>query len=190
LKKPLPLLALIWVTTLGASDPGPAWGDWQAFVENTYCELRREFYVPFRNDPERNDPNRRGFLSGTAFDRAFVRFTANTRFRGESLGVIRFDMFVYPEDPKETSEGILEANLGGYRSEAKVLSGIHTFSLDEEESIQLLERFIDSQIVEFELKFASGDVKQFQIYPSGNRTFYVWANMFRTCIQTHKGKRR
>ena len=34
------------------------------------------------------------------------------------------------------------------------------------------------------------DMKQFKIYPSGDRTFYVWANMFQTCIRSHEGKRR
>jgi hypothetical protein len=194
LKKLVPFIALIWVATSGASDPGPSWGaGWQAHVWNTYCELRREYYIPFRNDP-----SRRGFLSGTAFDRAFVRFAANTQLHGslippESLGLIRFHLYVYPEDfPIATSERIIEASLGGYRSEANVVSNaeIHTFSLNAEESAQLLRRFTDNEVVEFELKFANGDMKQFKIYPSGDRTFYVWANMFQTCIRSHEGKRR
>ena len=190
LKKLVPLLALIWAATLGASDPGPAWSDWQAHVWNTYCELKREYFIPFRDDPIRKDPSNKGFLSGTAFDRAFVRFTANTQLRGESLGVIRFHLAVYPEDLKVTSERITEANLGGYRGEANTVSEIQTFSLNAEESMQLLQRFTDREVITFELKFASGDTRQFNIYPSGDRTFYIWANMFQTCIQTHKGKRR
>jgi len=192
LKKLVPFIALVWVATSGASDPGPTWGFWQAHVYNTYCELSREYYIPFRNDPSRSDPSRRGFLSGTTFDRAFVRFVANTQLHGDdSLGVIRFHLYVYPEDlPIASSERIVDASLGGFHSEAKVLSNIHTFSLNEDESAQLLQRFIDSEIVEFELKFATGDVKQFKIYPSGNRTFYVWADMFHTCIKSHKGKKR
>ena len=71
-----------------------------------------------------------------------------------------------------------------------MLSNIHTFSLNEDESAQLFQRFIDNEIVEFELIFANDDMRQFKIYPSGNRTFYVWANMFQTCIETHKGKKR
>lgn len=190
MKKFFPLIALICVTTLSASGPAPSWGSWQTHVWNTYCELRREYYVPFRDDPIRKDPSKRGFLSGTAFDQAFVRFSANTQLHDESLGVIQFHLMVYPEDLKATSERITEANLGGYRGEANVVSEIQTFSLNAEESMQLLQRFTDSEIVAFELKFASGDTRQFKIYPPGDRTFYVWANMFQTCIQTHKGKRR
>ena len=159
-------------------------------VWNTYCELKREYFIPDRDDPIRKDPSKRGFLSGTAFDRAFVRFTANTQLQGESLGVIRFALEFYPEDLQPTSDRITEANLGGYRGEAIVLSEIQTFLLNAEESMQLLQRFTDSEIVAFELKFANGDTRQFKIYPPGDRTFYVWANMFQTCIKTHKGKRR
>jgi len=91
-----------------------------------------------------------------------------------------------------TSERIIEASIGGYRSEAKFLStaGIHAFLLGVDESAQLLQRFTDNETVEIELKFASGDLRQFKIYPSGNRTFYVWADMFQTCIRSHKGKNR
>lgn len=194
LKKLVPFIALIWVATSGASDPGPTWGFWQARVYNTYCELGREYYIPFRNDPSRSDPSRRGFLSGTAFDRAIVQFRANTQLNGESLGVIRFSLVVYPEDmptAPATSERIIEASLGGYRSEAILLTTaeIQGFILSADESAQLLQRFTDNEVVEFELKFANGDVKQFKIYPSGG-TFYVWADMFHTCIKSRKGKKR
>ena len=118
---------------------------------------------------------------------------ADAQLHGDdSLGVIRFHLYVYPEampNAPATSERISEASLGGFHSEAKELSSIHTFSLNEDESTQLLQRFIDSEIVEFELALANGDKRQFKIYPSGNRTFYVWANMFQTCIETHKGKK-
>lgn len=194
LKKLVPFIALIWVATSGASDPAPTWGFWQAHVENSSCELRREYFIPFRNDPSRYDPSKKGFLTGTAFDRAFIRFKAYAQLRGDdSLGAIRFHLYVYPEDMPNapaTSERIIEASLGGFHGEGKVLSGIHTFSLNEDESAQLLQRFIDSEIVEFELTLANGDMRQFKIYPTGNRTFYVWANMFQTCIETHKGKKR
>jgi hypothetical protein len=124
-----------------------------------------------------------------------VRFRAYTQLHGESTGVIRFHLEVHPEDmptAPATSERIIEASIGGYRSEAKLLSTaeIHAFLLSADESAQLLQRFIDNEVVEFELKFANGDVKQFNIYPSGDRTFYVWADMIHTCIKSHKGKKR
>lgn len=188
------IFALMWMAAANASDPAPNWGaGWQAHVWNTYCELKREYYIPFRNDP-----GRRGFLSGTAFDRAFVRFTANTQLHGdlippESLGVIQFHLYVYPENfPLQDSQRIAEASLGGHHSEANIVSNaeIHIFSLQEDESAELLRRFINSETVDFELKFENGDKTQFKIYPSGDRTFYVWAEMFRTCIRSHKGKQK
>lgn len=162
-------------------------------VWNTYCELKREYFIPFRSYRDR-----RGFLSGTAFDKAFVHFAANIQLHGdlsppESHGVIRFHLYVYPEEfPVASAERIVRASLGGYASEANVLSNaeIHVFSLEEDESVDLLQRFINSEIVDFELTLANGDQKQFSIYPSGDRTFHVWAEMFRACIRTHKGKRR
>ena len=100
-----------------------------------------------------------------------MRFTANTQLRGESLGVIRFHLEIHSEDLKATSERITEANLGGYLGEGNTLSEIQSFSLNAEESMQLLQRFTDSEVVAFELKFASGDTRQLNIYPSGDRTF-------------------
>jgi len=189
LKKLVPFIALIWVATSGASDPLPTWGSWQAHVVNTYCELSMEYRIPFRNDP-----SRRGFLSGTTFDRAFVRFRASTQQPAESLGVIRFHLSVYPEDPPtRTVERIVDATLGGFRSEAIMFNYARTpqnFLLGEDESAQLLQRFINNERVDFELKFANGDEKQSTFYPSGDRTFYVWAEMFQTCIRSHKGKKR
>ena len=67
---------------------------------------------------------------------------------------------------------------------------IYIFSLGEEESVQLLQRFVDNKVVEFELTFANGDVRGFKLYPSGDRTFYVWEEMFQTCIRSHQGKKR
>lgn len=194
MRKLVLLLLLTWCASSIASGPGPGWGvGWQTHVWNTYCELRREYYIPFRSDPDR-----RGFLSGTAFDQAFVRFAANTQIYGdlippESLGVIQFHLYVYPEEfPVPSSQRIVRANLGGHPSEANVVPNaeIHIFSLEADESAQLLQRFVNNEIVDFELTFANGDQRQFSIYPSGDRTFYVWAEMFRTCIRTHKGKRR
>jgi hypothetical protein len=127
------------------------------------------------------------------FDRAFVRFTANTRVHGdlilsESLGVIRFGLLVYPDDfPVPEVKGIVAANIGGFEVIAKVVSAaeIHSFTLREDESLLLLERFTNNEVVDFTLTFASGDEKRFKIYPSGDRNFYVWAEMFRTCIREH-----
>lgn len=193
LKNLVLLFALSWVAAANASDPGPGWvAGWQAHVRNTYCELRREYHIPFRNDPER-----RGFLTGTVFDRAFVRFSANTRLHGslipsDGLGVIRFHLYIYPEDfPTVSSERIVEATLGGFRAEAQVVSNaeIHIFSLQSDESAQLLQRFINNETVDFDLKLASGEERQFKIYSSGDRTFYVWAAMFKTCIRENTSEK-
>lgn len=187
------IFALIWGSAATASDPAPSWGaGWQAYVTNTYCELRREYYIPYKDDPDR-----RGFLSGTVFDKAFVRFVANTRLHGDiirkdSLGVVRFHLYVYPEDfPIAETEKILAATLGGFHSEAKVVSNaeIHTFSLEPKESANLLQRFINNEAVDFELKFAKGEERKFKLYPPGNRTFYVWAEMFNTCIRENTAEK-
>ena len=193
MKRLVLVFGLIWVIAANASDPAPGWGaDWNAHVWNTYCELRREYYIPYPSDKER-----RGFLSGTAFDRAFVRFAANTRSHGdlipkESLGVIRFHLYVYPDDfPIAETERILEARLGGFHSEVDVISNaeIHVFSLEENESAILLQRFIDNDAVEFELNFATGDRREFKIYPTGDRTFFIWAEMFNTCIRENTSEK-
>ena len=193
LKRLVLIPALIWANAVNSSDPAPGWGaDWQAHVTNTYCELRREYYIPYKDDPDR-----RGFLSGTVFDKAFVRFVADTRLHGDlipadSLGVIRFHLYVYPADfPIAETEKILAATLGGFHSEARVVSNaeIHTFSLGEQESARLFQWFIDNEAISFELELANGEEREFKIYPTGNRTFYVWAEMFNTCIRENTAEK-
>ena len=187
MKKLVPLFVVLWAGAAHCSDPAPGWShSWNAYVWNTYCELRREYYIPFLDDPDR-----RGFLTGTAFNKAFVRFSANTRLHvdlisKESLGVIGFHLYVYPENiPVAESDRILEAELGGFHASANVVSNaqIHIFSLEHDESMQLLDRFINNEKVDFQLRFADGAERQFRIYPSGDKTFYVWAEMFKTCIR-------
>ena len=187
MKRLILILALILGNAATPSDPTPNWGPgWQAYVTNTYCELRREYYIPYKDDPDR-----RGFLSGTVFNKAFIRFVANTRLHGnltptDSLGVIYFHLYVYPENFLVAEiETIHEATLGGFHSKAKVVSNaqIHTFTLKEEESARLLQRFVKNELVSFQLKLANGEERKFKIYPSGDRTFYVWAEMFNTCIR-------
>ena len=196
LKKLTLLITFLWLVPATASDPGPSWGaGWQANVWNTYCELKRQYYIPYQSDPDK-----RGFLSGTAFNQAFVTFMAraDTQLHSsfatpESVGVVYFHLYVYPESrPVADDQRIVEASIGGYTSEANVVSNaeIHIFSLSEDQSAQLLQRFIDNEVVEFELIFANGSAKPFKIYPSGDRTFYVLADMFRACIRSHKGKKR
>jgi len=114
---------------------------------------------------------------------------------GDSPGVIRFSLTVYPEDmptPPAAPERIVEASLGGFPSEAILLTTaeIQVFLLSAGDSARLLQRFTDNEIVEFELKFKNRDVKKFKIYPTGYRTFYVWASMFQACIRSRKGNLR
>jgi len=66
---------------------------------------------------------------------------------------------------------------------------IHVFSLEENESAILLQRFIDNDAVEFELNFATGDRREFKIYPTGDRTFFIWAEMFNTCIRENTSEK-
>jgi hypothetical protein len=112
------------------------------------------------------------------------------QFPPKASGKFASTLYLYPEHfPLAANDRIFEATLNGFRSKANVVSNaeIHIFSLSEVESAQLLQRFINNEIVDFGLKFANGDEKQFKIYPSGDRTFYVWADMFQTCIRSHKG---
>ena len=187
MKKQVPLLVFFLVATTDASDLAPGWAHgWNAYVWNTYCELRREYHIP-----NLDDPDRWGFLTGTAFNKAFVRFSANTRLHGDlipkdSLSVVQFHLYVYPESfPVADSDRIVAAELGGFRTAANVVSNaqIHVFSLDRDDSMQLLNRFIKNERVDFRLHFADGAERQFSIYPSGDKTFYVWAEMFKTCIR-------
>ena len=186
MRKLILILAFLVMDLSAASDIQPGWASWTANVWSLYCELRREYSIPYRSDP-----NSRGFLSGTAFDKIFVRFTAHTRLHGDvipedALGVIRFGMHIYPSDRLVPEDDRIQiANIGGFEVEARgvTVADIQMFTLHEDESLVLLQRFINNEVIDFSLRFTSGDERQFKIYPSGDRNFYVWAEMFRTCIK-------
>lgn len=172
-----------------AADPQPSWGaGWSANVWNTYCELRRTY-----NIPSSSDPSQRGYLSGTAFRTAFVRFTTMTRTHGnliteDQLDILEFALLVYPANHTvPESARILSANLGGFEAEPDIgpVEEIHTFSLDEQESFLLRQKFLNNEVVDFTLRFASGEERQFSIYPSGDRNFHVLEAMFQACIQNN-----
>ena len=184
------ILALFLSDSVVASDPEPSWGaGWSANVWNTYCELKRNYTIPFPADPER-----RGFLSGSMFNSAFVRFTTTTQTHGnviteDQLDILRFDLYVYPEkEPVPGDHRILSANIGGFESEARIVSRaeIHVFSLEENESFLLLQRFRNNEVVDFQLRFADGHESEFKIYPSGDRNFHVLEGMFHTCVRLNR----
>jgi hypothetical protein len=185
------ILTFVLSSPVLASDPAPSWGaGWSVNVENTYCEIVRRYSIPFVSDV-----TRRGFLSGTMFNAAFVRFTTTTKTHGnvitpDQLDKLRFDLYVYPEtQPVPANSRIVSASLGGFESDANVVSRaeIHIFSLDESESFLLLQRFMNFEVVDFELRFADGSTSEFQIYPSGNRDFNVLEGMFRECVRLNRG---
>ena len=186
------ILLVAIVVTLGpatyASDPMPTWAsDWSAHVWNTYCALRLEYTIPIRRNPER-----RGFLAGRSIDRLFARFAASTRTHfglipEEKLFKTRFELHFYGEDghPVAEDDQILSAKIGEFEmnSPADPNAWILTFSLDEDKTLSLLQRFNDNEVVEVAVRFADGEERRSKIYPSGDRNFHVWAEMFKTCIR-------
>ncbi len=172
-----------------ASDPMPMWAHkWSAHVWNTYCELQLDYTMPFRRDRER-----RGFLAGRSIDRLFARLAASTRTHyglipEEMLFKTLFELHFYGEDghPVPEEDQILSVNVGEFEMSSatdKKNAWILTFGLDEEDTLSLLQSFIDNQIVEIVVQFADGEERRSKIYPSGDRDFHVWAEMLKTCIR-------
>jgi hypothetical protein len=190
IKIAIPLLAT--VVTFGpavyASDPMPTWADkWSAHVWNTYCELQLYYMMPFSEDPER-----RGFLAGRSIDRLFASFVANTRTHyglipEEMLFKTRFKLLFYGADghPVPGEDQILSVKIDSLEmTSSTVQEGwILVFSLDEKDTSSLLQRFSNNQIVEIVVQFADGEERRSKIYPSGDKDFHVWADMFRTCVR-------
>jgi hypothetical protein len=183
-------IAFFLSTSSLASDPEPSWAaNWSANVWNTYCEIKRTYQIPFSQDP-----SRRGFLSKSMFNGAFVRFETTTQTHGnviteDQLDIFRFDLYVYPDShPVPKEQRILSASLGGFEASARIVSNaeIHIFSLNEDESYRLLQRFMANEVVPFELRFANGERTQFKIYPPGDRNFHVLEAMFRTCVRENR----
>ncbi len=177
---------LLLPTLSTASVPGPSWGaGWRADVYPLHCELIRHYRVPYPSER-----NRRGFLSGSGYHKAIIRFMANTRTHGDiitsdQIGVISFSLLVYPyRYPVDENDKIVTAKIDKYVVPPTVLdhSDIHMFTLSKEASLNLLQKFVDNEMVDFSLQLASGEGKPFKVYPSGNRTFNVLEKMFKTCI--------
>lgn len=190
-------LATILVVGLRAhaSDPFPTWSNkWDANVWNNYCELRLDYYLPYRSDPQR-----RGFLANRSFDRLFAQFAASTRTHfglipEENLFKIRFGLFFYGEDGHDPApeDRVMAAKIGGFKlspRETQSVAGILAFSLAEGESLLLLEQFTQNKTIEVAVVFADGEERQSKIYPGGDKDFRVWAEMFRTCIRENVGPR-
>lgn len=192
------ILALVVVTISGpaanASDPMPGWSSrWSANVWNTYCELKLDYAIPYRNKPER-----RGFLRDTIFDRAFARFAASTRTHyglipEEELFKVRFELHFYGENGQVAAKDdlIVSAKIGEFEMNPpeRFDFWILTFALNEDDTSSLLQVFKDNQRVEVVVRFANGEERKSKIYPSGDRDFRVWAEMFKTCIRENVGPR-
>ncbi len=178
-----------------SSSPQPGWSHrWTANVWNTYCELKLDYNIPFRSDPDK-----RGIFAGRSIDRLFARFAASTRTHyglipEEKLFKIRFSLHFYGENGHDPAvdDLIASANIGGITMTPpeKVHAGILAFSLDEEDTSLLMQRFTDNERVEVLITFGDGKESRSTIYPSGDRDFHVWAAMFRTCIRENIGPRR
>jgi hypothetical protein len=178
-----------------ASDPMPGWSHrWSANVWNTYCELKLDYYIPFRRDAMR-----RGLLANTGYDQAFVRFASTTRmhydlYPEEELFKVRFQLYIYGENgvlPAPESR-ILSARIGDFELDPPENAEfwIHMFSLDEEATSKLLGVFRANERVEVTIRLANGEERRSTIYPSGDRDFHVWEAMFEACIRKNVGPRR
>ena len=93
---------------------------------------------------------------------------------------------MYPENDTILN-GVVGAAIGAFYSEVNItVADIHVFVLPEHQSLKLLEEFKNNESVGFTLMFADGNRREFTIYPSADRTFFVLADMFRTCIKSHR----
>lgn len=189
------ILLILVSAAAEASDPIASWSNrWSANVWNTYCELKLDYRIPFRRDAKR-----RGFLTNTGYDAAFVRFGSTTRMHGnlypeEELFRTRFQLHIYGADgelPKKDSR-IVTARIGEFELDPPKNTEfwIHGFSLAEDATAKLMSGFRMNERVELTVRFANGEERTSTIYPSGDRDFHVWEAMFETCVQKNVGPRR
>lgn len=187
----IPVLLIATVLAVGrasyASGPLPMWeSKWSAHVWNNYCALNLEYSIP-----NRRDRDRRGLLAGRSLDRLFIRFSASTRSDGlipvESLGKIRFELFFYGEDGHvpAVNDHVVLAKFDEFKMVKKESRNdwIESFWLSERDSLSMLEKLSDHEAVELIFQFADGETRKSKIYPSGDRDFHVWTEMFKTCIR-------
>ena len=181
-------LLLVLSCSCLASDPQPRWGDWSVDALNNGCNLKRSYYIPFPSDSKK-----RGFLADSSFTSAAVQFVVLTRTHGdiitnEQLDKLRFDFYVlpdgYPDIPAERR--IRSANIGGFEALAVPHPHSHAHSLNEDDSSLLLQKFMQNEIIPFELRFANGTKVKFDMYPSPNRNLQVLVAMFRTCVRDNR----
>lgn len=185
------IFLVVSVDATFASNPAPSWGSgWNAAVTRLHCEINRNFSIPMR------EHTGKGFLDGTPYRGAKIRFFSYTRTHGdivrqEDLGVTRLQLLLHPMySATDQADWILRASLGGFEAKPKSHNDNQRNSLwlPPDESSALFEKFMRSEVVQFSIKFRNGKETSFQIYPSGNRTFPVLAAMFETCIATNRDK--
>jgi hypothetical protein len=177
-----------------ASDPGLNWGTaWTINVFEQYCSLIRSYRISVPSDPAR-----RGFLSGTIYNGASLRFTGNAEIisddaNADDLGGMQFYLTISAADwPVETEKLIIAADIGGINVVPFVSpkTGEHNFVLDPDRALLAYQQFMDSGAVQFTLYFSNDETRQFSVRSLPKGRFKLWAAMFQTCIRENRDQLR
>ncbi len=184
-------LAILIIPLSLASDPYPAWDGWKIDAHSVGCDLYQNYWLPYKEKPVPQ-----GFLSDTKFNRAHVHFIANTFSHGdiikeEDLGKIRFLLQLEPVTASvDDDQKISIARIAGFETPASIYPtrDIHQFWLEGDNSMNLLKKIENDEVIDFSLFLESGKIVEFEIYPSGNRNGHVWVAMFNTCVREHVKK--
>ena len=178
-------------TNLNASSYRKPWSNWGFEIHSVGCALEK--YHTFSNSA---DKDKRGFLSNSAFNQASVRFFADTnpyndRTSPDKVGKIKFALQISPEHHEiSDNEKIASANISGFLIIPRVGEGTnsHMFTLEPPQSEELFKKFTENEDLEIILNFRNGSNSSSRIYAASLRRNQVWAEMFKTCIDTHKQK--
>ena len=179
------LCSVFLIALAQASGPGLHWGnDWAIQVYKQTCSLKRTYqiFVP-------SEPNRRGFLSDTAYNGASIMFFGYGQASDNPLDNLRFSLHMTAEKwPLETGQQIVAVEVDEFHVVPLVsrFTGEHSFMLSTEQSARIFELLVEKESINFKLHFADGETRQFEAPDHRIGNFKIWGAMFETCIRENR----
>ena len=155
----------------------PRWeGEWAPKVNAVKCELNRKFVIP---DEGRTG---KGFLSELPYRGA--RISYEHYFDGIEKN-FRVDQLYFGLIP-ETSEipdkyKISVVKIGDFIKAPDNRIGNNFVRFDESLSEKILKKLLQFDVIPVSVTFINGEIREFNLYPSGNRNFHVLVAMFEAC---------
>ena len=161
----------------------PRWeSEWAPKVNAVKCELNRQFLIP---DDERTG---KGFLNELPYRGARISYEhyfdgIDKKSRADQL---YFGLNSEASDIPDKHK-ISTVKIGNFTNTPDNKIGNNFVRFDESASEKILQELLQFNVIPVSITFISGEKREFDLYPSGNRNFHVLVAMFEACKVATEG---